>query len=52
MLGQLDGIRDQDGRVTALRAELTIISAQLKEGELMIGAAARRLRQVRACSKH
>ena len=46
MLGQLDGIRDQDERVTKLRAELTIMSTQLKEGELKIGAAARRLRQV------
>jgi hypothetical protein len=44
MLGQLDGNRHQDERVTALRAELTIISTQLKEGELMIGGAARRLR--------
>ena len=46
MLGQLDGIRDQDERVTELRAELTIISTQLKEGDPMIGAAARRLRHV------
>ena len=46
MLGQLDGIRDQDERVAEMREELTDIITQLKDLEVMIGAAARRLRHV------
>ena len=45
-LEQLGGIRGQDERVAELHAELTIIVTQLKDLEVMIGAAARRLRQV------
>ena len=46
MLEQLDGIHGQDERVAEIRVELTDIIAQLKDFEVMIGAAARRLRQV------
>jgi hypothetical protein len=46
MLARLDGIRSLDERATELHAELTIIVTQLKDLEVMIGAAARRLRHV------